>query len=91
MSDKTRQEIVELLERAIALLKGETAVEQMAVSDEKPVTLEDVRALLVELSRAGQQAKVQELIKARGVAKLSEVDPKDFGQLMAEAEELLNE
>ena len=91
MSDKTRQEIVELLERAIALLKGETAVEQTAVTDEKPVALEDVRALLVELSRAGQQAKVQELIKGRGVAKLSEVDPKDFGQLMAEAEELLNE
>lgn len=91
MNDKTRQEIVELLERAIALLKGETAVEQTAVTDEKPVTLEDVRALLVELSRAGQQAKVQELIKARGVSKLSEVDPKDFGQLMAEAEEMLNE
>ena len=91
MTDKTRQEIAELLKRAIALLQEETAVEQTAVSDEKPVTLEDVRALLVELSRAGQQAKVQELIKARGVSKLSEVDPKDFGQLMAEAEELLNE
>lgn len=91
MTDKTRQEIAELLTRAIALLQEETAVEQTAVSDEKPVTLEDVRALLVELSRAGQQAKVQELIKARGVSKLSEVDPKDFGELMAEAEELLNE
>ena len=91
MTDKTRQEITELLTRAIALLQEETAVEQTAVSDEKPVTLEDVRALLVELSRAGQQAKVQELIKARGVSKLSEVDPKDFGELMAEAEELLNE
>ena len=91
MTDKTRQEIAELLKRAITLLQEETAVEQTAVSDEKPVTLEDVRALLVELSRAGQQTKVQELIKARGVSKLSEVDPKDFGQLMAEAEELLNE
>ena len=91
MTDKTRQEITELLTRAIALLQEETAVEQTAVSDEKPVTLEDVRALLVELSRAGQQTKVQELIKARGVSKLSEVDPKDFGALMAEAEELLNE
>ena len=91
MTDKTRQEIAELLKRAIALLQEETAVEQMAVSDEKPVTLEDVRALLVELSRAGQQVRVQELIKARGVSKLSEVDPKDFGVLMAEAEELLNE
>ena len=91
MTDKTRQEITELLKRAIALLQEETAVEQTAVSDEKPVTLEDVRALLVELSRAGQQTKVQELIKGRGVSKLSEVDPKDFGQLMAEAEELLNE
>ena len=91
MTDKTRQEIAELLKRAITLLQEETAVEQTAVSDEKPVTLEDVRALLVELSRAGQQVKVQELIKARGVSKLSEVDPKDFGQLMTEAEELLNE
>ena len=91
MTDKTRQEITELLKRAITLLQEETVVEQTAVSDEKPVTLEDVRALLVELSRAGQQTKVQELIKGRGVSKLSEVDPKDFGQLMAEAEELLNE
>ena len=91
MTDKTRQEIAELLKRAITLLQEETVVEQTAVSDEKPVTLEDVRALLVELSRAGQQTKVQELIKGRGVSKLSEVDPKDFGQLMAEAEELLNE
>ncbi len=89
MNDKNRQEIIGLLEKAIALLKGET-VEQ-AVSDEKKVTLEDVRGLLVELSRAGRQAEVQELIKARGVSKLSEVDPKDFVSLMSEAEELLNE
>lgn len=89
MNDKNRQEIIGLLEKAITLLKGET-VEQ-AVSDEKKVTLEDVRGLLVELSRAGRQAEVQELIKARGVSKLSEVDPKDFVSLMSEAEELLNE
>lgn len=89
MNDKNRQEIIGLLEKAITLLKGET-VEQ-AVSDEKKVTLEDVRGLLVELSRAGRQAEVQELIKGRGVSKLSEVDPKDFVSLMSEAEELLNE
>lgn len=89
MNDKNRQEIIGLLEKAITLLKGET-VEQ-AVSDEKKVTLEDVRGLLVELSRAGRQVEVQELIKARGVSKLSEVDPKDFVLLISEAEELLNE
>ena len=56
----------------------------------KPLTLEDVRAVLAEKSRNGHTAKVRELLEKHGAAKLSEIDPQKYAALLAEAEVLGN-
>lgn len=56
----------------------------------KPLTLEDVRAVLAEKSRNGHTAKIRELLEKYGAAKLSEIDPQNYAALLAEAEVLGN-
>ncbi|NCC86164.1 MAG: DNA ligase [Clostridia bacterium] len=58
--------------------------------ESKPLTLEDVRAVLAEKSRNGHTAKIRELLEKHGAAKLSEIDPKKYAALLAEAEVLGN-
>lgn len=54
----------------------------------KPITLEQVRAVLAEKSRSGHTAEVRALLEAHGAAKLSEIDPKEYPALLAEAVEI---
>lgn len=54
----------------------------------KPLTLEEVRAVLAEKSRAGHTAEVKELLNKHGADKLSEIDPAEYAALLAEAEVL---
>ena len=56
--------------------------------EEKPLTLEEVRAVLAEKSRAGRTAEVRELLNKHGADKLSEIDPAEYPALLAEAEVL---
>lgn len=49
------------------------------------VSLEQVRAVLSELSQAGLTAEVRELILAAGADRLSEVDPTKYGWLLTQA------
>ncbi len=56
--------------------------------EEKPLTLEEVRAVLAEKSRAGHTAEVRELLNRHGADKLSEIDPAEYAALLAEAEVL---
>ena len=60
-------------------------VNAMKSSTPKPVTLEQVRAVLAEKSRSGHTAKVRELLKKHGAAKLSVIDPAEFEALLGEA------
>ena len=53
-------------------------------------TLEDVRGVLAALSQAGKTAVVKKLLQGFGAAKLSQVDPKDYWVLMAQAQEAQN-
>lgn len=53
---------------------------------EKPLTLEEVRAVLAEKSRAGHTAEIRELLKRHGADRLSAVDPSGYRALLAEAE-----
>ena len=52
------------------------------------LTLEDVRAVLADKSRAGHTAEIRELLKKYGASKLSLVDPKYYEALLREAEVL---
>lgn len=56
----------------------------------EPLTLERVRGALAEKSRAGFTAEVRELLVKHGASKLSEIDPKEYAALLAEAEVLGN-
>ena len=56
----------------------------------KPLTLEVVRAVLAEKSRNGHTAKIRELLEKHGATKLSEIYPKKYAALLAEAEVLGN-
>ena len=54
----------------------------------KPITLEQVRAILAEKSRSGHTAQVRLLLEKHGATKLSEIDPAEYAALLAEAEVL---
>lgn len=71
-----------------AKAESESSAQSEAASQPKPVTLEQVRAVLAEKSRAGHTAEVRELLGQHGAAKLSEIDPAEYPALLKEAEEL---
>ena len=54
----------------------------------KLVTLEVVRARLGELSSDGKKEEIKSLFAKFGVAKLTELEPEKFGELLAAAEAL---
>ena len=56
--------------------------------EEKPLTLEEVRAVLAEKSRSGHTEEVRELLAKHGADKLSEIDPAKYPALLADAEVL---
>lgn len=63
---------------------------ELPVSKPKPITLEQVRAVLAEKSRDGHTAEVRALLEKHGAAKLSEINPAKYAALLAEAEVLGN-
>ena len=59
--------------------------------EEKPaLTLEQVRAVLADKSRAGHTAAIRDLLQKYGASKLSQVDPKNYEALLRDAEVLDN-
>ena len=73
-------------------VKAGESIAPTAETIEKPkaevkcVTLEQVRAVLAEKSRAGKTADVKDLLTRFGVNKLSELDASRYGELLKEAE-----
>ncbi len=59
------------------------ADEQPAV---KTYTLEDVRATLLQKTRAGFKDAVKELLRAHGAERLPDIDPSEYAAIMEEAE-----
>ena len=74
------------------MFSGEAPAEAKETAKEpeaKPaLTLEEVRSVLADKSRAGHTAEVRELLKKYGAAKLSEVDAKHYEALLRDAEVL---
>ena len=68
-----------------------TAPEEVTVPAETPkpeLKLEDVRAVLADISRASHTAEVRALIEKYGADRLSKVDPKNYEALLRDAEVL---
>lgn len=67
----------------------ETKEEVKKEENESPkLTLEKVRAVLAEKSRAGGTAEVRAIIQKFGAKRLSEINPKDYAAILKEAEVL---
>ena len=69
---------------------GEETPKAPAPAKEPPLTLEAVRAVLANKSRAGYTAQIRSLLQKYGADKLSGVDPANYKALLADAEELNN-
>lgn len=54
----------------------------------KPITLEQVRAVLAEKSRSGYTVQVRSMLEKHGAMKLSEIDPAEYAALLEDAEVL---
>lgn len=68
-----------------------TAPEEVTVPAKTPkpeLKLEDVRAVLADISRAGHTAEVRALIEKYGADRLSKVDPKNYEALLRDVEVL---
>lgn len=85
--DKKKKEKPVKEETAAEPVAQETA-EEVPAEEEKTYTLEDVRAKLGALQKAGRRDEVKALLQSVGAEKLPEVDPKDYGILMQKAGEL---
>lgn len=60
-----------------------------AEPEPKPTaSIEAVRLKLAELVQAGKQAEVKQLLESFGAAKLSDVPPERYGELLAKAGEI---
>lgn len=69
----------------------EAAATEPPSSKPKPITLEEVRAVLAEKSRDGFTANVRTLLEKHGAGKLSEINPSKYPTLLAEAEAIGHE
>ena len=54
----------------------------------KPVSLEQVRAVLADKSQQGLTAEVRTLLEKYGASKLSQIDPASYAALLTDAENL---
>ena len=75
---------------ANAMLPNEPTVdaEPTVPAPQKELTLEEVRAVLGEKSRAGFTLEIQALLKKYGAPKLSGIDPKHYEALLKDVEVL---
>lgn len=83
------KQVADSLERLVEAMKSD--IESSAPPkpvDEKPITIEQVRAVLAEKSQAGKQAEVKALLSKYGVPKLTALDPSKYKDMLAEAEVL---
>lgn len=69
--------------------EGEIPKEQEESNqNEKTYEIEDVRKILAYKSRLGHTAKVRELLEKYGAKKLSEIDPGNYKDLVADVEKI---
>lgn len=89
-ADTGAEEKAEPEKEAEAKPAGKTGGKKKAAAEpeEQPLTLEEVRVVLAEKSRAGHTAKVKALLTKHGADKLSDIDPAEYPALLADAEVL---
>lgn len=79
-----------VVDQVVAALGGEDApaATQPQPEPQPQLKLEDVRAVLADMSRKGHTAEIRELLGKYGAAKLSGVDPANYEALLKDVEGL---
>ncbi|WP_017726742.1 hypothetical protein [Halalkalibacterium ligniniphilum] len=67
---------------------AEEPLKEAPAEKDKTISLEEVREKLAQLSVAGKQKEVKELIQSFGAKKLGDVSSSDYAALLKKAEEL---
>ena len=62
--------------------------EEKVKQEEKTYEIEDVRKILADKSRLGHTAKIRELLEKYEAKKLSEIEPSNYKDLVADVEKL---
>ena len=62
--------------------------EEKVKQEERTYEIEDVRKILADKSRLGHTAKIRELLEKYGAKKLSEIEPSNYKDLIADVEKL---
>lgn len=78
----------ELADEICAMLSGNEPPAHTEVEERKPLSLEEVRAVLADKSKDGFTDQIRELLKKYGSDRLSGIDPANYQALLADAEEL---
>lgn len=71
-----------------ALESDEELPKKEVKQEETTYEIEDVRKILADKSRLGHTAKIRELLEKYGAKKLSEIDPSNYKDLVADVEKL---
>lgn len=87
--DEFQKELLNVLNRiADALHAPKPASVTPTQPDQPKLSLEEVRAILAEKSRAGFTAQIQQLLEKYGASRLSKIDPANYQALIKDVEEL---
>ena len=62
--------------------------EEKVNQNEKTYEIEDVRKILADKSRLGHTAKIRKFLEKYGAKKLSEIEPSNYNDLVADVEKL---
>ena len=82
---------IEALKAVIEALKAlSEALNEEYIESIPELKLEDVRAILAEISRSGKTAQMKDLLTKYHAEKLSDVKTEDYPALLKNAEEIKN-
>lgn len=82
------KEDAENLASSIGVLLTALESDEELPKEENIYEIEDVRKILADKSRLGHTAKIRELLEKYGAKKLSEIDPGNYKDLVADVEKL---
>ncbi|WP_230268253.1 DNA ligase [Allobaculum fili] len=87
--DEFQKELLNVLNRIANSLQASEPAPVSSTPPEQPkLSLEEVRAILAEKSRAGFTAQIQQLLEKYGANRLSKIDPVHYRALVKDVEEL---
>ena len=86
-----KQRLMQISEELRQLAESlEVTTEEVPQEPAPEITLEEVRGVLADISRAGFTVDVKKLIVKYGAERLSDVDPNNYSALLNDAKELMN-